>query len=113
MAERSLTGDPQVLDRFVYFAEVHGHGVNLRLGLLDLAGKARSRASILFNSHAPGSGSCASGLASTGKQRRAYEQQDPPLRHGFTSCSAGRTKRLNENISVADVLGFQHCHRIP
>ncbi|MCA1696922.1 MAG: hypothetical protein LC749_20585 [Actinobacteria bacterium] len=25
------------------------------------------------------------------KQQRAYEQQDEPLRHGFTSCSAGRT----------------------
>ncbi|MEU7837677.1 hypothetical protein, partial [Nonomuraea sp. NPDC049129] len=31
---------------------------------------------------------------STGKRRRAYEQQDPPLRHGFTSCSAGRTKKV-------------------
>src|SRR5690606_19782010 len=28
---------------------------------------------------------------STGKRRRAYEQ-DPPLPHGFTSCSAGRTE---------------------
>jgi len=27
----------------------------------------------------------------TGKQRRAYEQQDQPLHHGFTSCSSGRT----------------------
>ena len=39
LRQQALTGDPQVLDRFVQFAEVRGHGVNLRLGLLDLAGQ--------------------------------------------------------------------------
>jgi Protein of unknown function (DUF998) len=32
----------------------------------------------------------------TGRRRRAYEQQDPLLRHSVTSCSAGRTKGRGE-----------------